>query len=100
MIAMVTQNFQGGGGSLAGFCCCCWPLAGVLYVLGVVFWCLICRKTGWSWALGLVSLIPAAGALLLLIMLALAEGPIERDLRAAQARFVPPERLAPPPPPV
>ncbi len=74
-----------------GLCCCCWPLvAGVGYVLGVVFWCLICRKAGWSWALGLVSLIPGIGSLVMFFIVALAEWPIERDLRAAQARAIPP----------
>jgi hypothetical protein len=79
------------GGSWLGGCCCCWPVLVVAsYVLGVVFWCLICRKTGWSWALGLVSLIPVVGTVILFVILALAEWPIQRDLRAAQARFIPP----------
>lgn len=75
------------GDPLAGCCCCCccWPaLLGVVYVLGVVFWCLICRKAGWSWALGLVSLIPVVGSAVLFFMVALVEWPIERELRAAR----------------
>ena len=78
------QTLQGGSWAV---CCCCWPVLGVVfYVLGAVFWCLICRKAGWSWALGLVSLIPGVGSLILFILLALAEWPIQRDLCAAQAR--------------
>jgi predicted ferric reductase len=78
------------GNPLAGCCCCCcWPaLLAVVYVLGVVFWCLICRKAGWSWALGLISLIPGIGSVLLFFIVALAQWPIERELRAAQARNV------------
>lgn len=49
----------------------------------VICWCLIFRKAGWHWALGLLTLVPIAN-LIVFLMLTFAEWPIQRQLRAAQ----------------
>ncbi len=57
-----------------------------LLVTGLTVWacCRIFAKTGFSWALGLLMLIPIANVIILFIMLfvlAFAEWPIERELQ-------------------
>ena len=49
----------------------------------VLFW-RIFSKAGFPGALGLIALIPTVGILVLLIVLAISEWPIERDLRGAR----------------
>ena len=52
-------------------------------VLTAIGWCLIFKKAGWRWALGLLMLIPIVNPILFLI-LAFSEWPVRRELRAAR----------------
>lgn len=47
----------------------------------ILVFCKIFSKTGYSWALGLLMLVPIAN-LIMLFVLAFAEWPIERELRS------------------
>ncbi len=56
-----------------------------LCVIKAVAWCMICKRAGYSWALGLLSLIPLAD-LVLLLVLGFSRWPVENtiiDLRTA-----------------
>ena len=46
--------------------------------------CLIFRKAGWHWTMGLLALMPALGGLIVILILAFVEWPVQRQLRAAQ----------------
>ena len=48
-------------------------------VLSVVFWCLVYSKAGFNWALGLLTVVPIAG-LVVLVHLALGKWPIIKRL--------------------
>ena len=52
-----------------------------LVLTAVMIWayCRICSKAGYCWALGLLMLVPVAN-LILLLFLAFAEWPIERQI--------------------
>ena len=47
----------------------------------ILVFCKIFSKTGYSWALGLLMLVPIAN-IIMLFVLAFAEWPIERELRS------------------
>jgi hypothetical protein len=61
-------------------------------ILTVVVFCKIFAKAGYHWALGLIVLIPI-GNIIMLLVLAFSEWPIQRQLRAYQQA-----QMAPPPP--
>lgn len=52
-------------------------------VIGIIAWCLIFKKAGWSWALGLLMLVPIAN-LIVFLVLAFAKWPIQRQLEDLQ----------------
>ena len=53
----------------------------ITVVIQILVFCKIFSKTGYSWALGLLMLVPIAN-LIMLFVLAFAEWPIERELRS------------------
>jgi hypothetical protein len=62
----------------------------IVMIITVIVYCKIFKKAGYHWALGLISLIPI-GNLVLLLILAFGEWPIERQLRAGrQGGIMPP----------
>jgi hypothetical protein len=59
----------------------------VVLVVIVGIYYLIINKTGYSPWLSLLMLIPGLGGLIILIMLAFTEWPIQRELRALRAQY-------------
>jgi len=69
------------------------PVFGAIFIIFMIFFallvtiiqilvfCKIFSKTGFSWALGLLMLVPIAN-IVMLFVLAFAEWPIERELRS------------------
>jgi hypothetical protein len=57
------------------------PLVLIITAVKILVFCKICSKTGFSWALGLLMLVPIAN-IIMLFVLAFAEWPIERELRS------------------
>ena len=53
----------------------------IISVVQIFVFCKIFSKTGFSWALGLLMLVPIAN-IIMLFVLAFAEWPIERELRS------------------
>lgn len=53
----------------------------IIVGIQILVFCKIFSKTGYSWALGLLMLVPIAN-LIMLFVLAFAEWPIERELRS------------------
>ncbi len=49
--------------------------------IGVVCWCMIVKRTGYNWALGLLMLVPIANIVLFLV-LAFGTWPIQRELES------------------
>ena len=57
------------------------PLVLIMVAVQILVFCKIFSKTGFSWALGLLMLVPIVSIVMLLV-LAFAEWPIERELRS------------------
>jgi len=57
------------------------PLALLIVAVKVLIFCKIFSKAGFSWALGLLILVPIAN-IVILFVLAFAEWPIQRELRS------------------
>ena len=55
------------------------PLMLFILTIKILIYCKIFSKTGFSWALGLLMLVPIAN-IIMLFVLAFAEWPIEREL--------------------
>ncbi|MBP8604510.1 MAG: hypothetical protein KBI46_01535 [Phycisphaerae bacterium] len=55
----------------------------LITVLTVIIFCRIFAKAGYHWALGLITLIPI-GNIIMLLILAFSEWPIQRQLRTMQ----------------
>ena len=53
----------------------------IISIIQVLVFCKIFSKTGYSWALGLLMLVPIAN-IVMLFVLAFAEWPIERELNS------------------
>jgi len=68
-------------------------IALIVIVIAIVIWWSIFSKAGYSGALGLLMLIPIANLIVLLI-LAFGEWPIQRELRELRARVS--QGMAPP----
>jgi len=62
-----------------------------LLVTALMVWvyCRIFSKAGYSWALGLLSVVPVANVIIL-VFLAFANWPIEQQLSQLQGRLTPP----------
>jgi hypothetical protein len=52
----------------------------VITVLTVIIWCKIFSKAGYSWAMGLLMLVPIAN-LVMMLVLAFSDWPVQRELR-------------------
>lgn len=63
----------------------------LITILTVIVFCRIFAKAGYHWALGLITLVPI-GNIIMLLILAFSEWPIQRQLRAMQQ-----QQMAPPP---
>jgi len=57
------------------------PLVLLIVAVKILVFCKIFSKAGYSWALGLLMLVPIAN-IVMLFVLAFAEWPIERELRS------------------
>jgi len=57
------------------------PLVLIIVAVKILIFCKIFSKAGYSWALGLLMLVPIAN-IVMLFVLAFAEWPIERELRS------------------
>ena len=68
-----------GGGTLIFFL--------IFFVISVGIYFLIIKKTGYNPLLSLLILIPGLGGLIIVIMLAFTEWPIQRELRELRARL-------------
>jgi len=53
----------------------------IIFGIQILIFCKIFSKTGYSWALGLLMLVPIVN-IIMLFVLAFAEWPIERELRS------------------
>ena len=53
----------------------------VIFAIQILIFCKIFSKTGFSWALGLLMLVPIAN-IVMLFVLAFAEWPVQRELRS------------------
>lgn len=49
-------------------------------MITLLIWCKLCSKAGYSWALGLLMLVPVAN-IVLPFYLAFADWPVQRELR-------------------
>ncbi len=58
----------------------------VTIVIGIALYYLIIKKTGYNPWLSLLVLIPGLGGLIIIIMLAFTEWPVQRELRELRAR--------------
>lgn len=52
----------------------------LFFALTIVIWCKIFAKAGYSWALGLLMLVPIAN-LVMMLVLAFSDWPIHKELR-------------------
>ena len=52
----------------------------LLFALTILIWCKIFSKAGYSWAMGLLMLVPIANFIMLLV-LAFSDWPIHKELR-------------------
>jgi len=57
------------------------PLVLIIVAVKILIFCKIFSKAGYSWALGLLMLVPIAN-IIMLFVLAFAEWPIERELHS------------------
>ena len=57
------------------------PLVLIIVAVKILVFCKIFSKAGYSWALGLLILVPIAN-IIMLFVLAFAEWPIQRELRS------------------
>ena len=57
------------------------PLVLIIVAVKILVFCKIFSKAGYSWALGLLMLVPIAN-IIMLFVLAFAEWPIQRELRS------------------
>ncbi len=57
------------------------PLVLIIVAVKILIFCKIFSKAGYSWALGLLMLVPIAN-IIMLFVLAFAEWPIQRELRS------------------
>ncbi len=57
------------------------PLVLIIVAVKILIFCKIFSKTGYSWALGLLMLVPIAN-IIMLFVLAFAEWPVQRELRS------------------
>ena len=57
------------------------PLVLIIIAVKILVFCKIFSKAGYSWALGLLMLVPIAN-IIMLFVLAFAEWPIQRELRS------------------
>jgi len=57
------------------------PLVLIIVAVKILIFCKIFSKAGYSWALGLLMLVPIAN-IVMLFVLAFAEWPIQRELRS------------------
>ena len=57
------------------------PLVLIIVAVKILIFCKIFSKTGYSWALGLLMLVPIAN-IVMLFVLAFAEWPVQRELRS------------------
>jgi len=53
----------------------------LFFALTIVIWCKIFSKAGYSWALGLLMLVPIAN-LVMMLVLAFSDWPVHRELRS------------------
>jgi hypothetical protein len=53
----------------------------IVLIVGLILWCKIFSKTGYSWAFGLLMFVPIAN-LVMLFILAFGDWPILRELRS------------------
>ena len=53
----------------------------IVTIINVLLYCKIFSKTGYCWAFGLLAFVPL-GTLIMLLILAFADWPIRRELRA------------------
>jgi len=61
-----------------------------IVIISVLIYCKIFSKAGYHWAMGLIALVPL-GNLILLLILAFGQWPIQRELEAMRhARMAPP----------
>jgi len=60
----------------------------VVFVLTIVIWCKIFSKAGYSWALGLLMLVPIAN-LVMMLVLAFSDWPVHRELRLLKQAMSP-----------
>lgn len=54
-------------------------------LLGIIAWCMIWKRAGYSWALGLLMLVPLANFIVFLI-LAFSKWPVEREVERLRGR--------------
>lgn len=57
------------------------PVVMIIVAVKILIFCKIFSKTGYSWTLGLLILVPIAN-IVMLFVLAFAEWPIQRELRS------------------
>lgn len=57
------------------------PLVLIIVAVKILIFCKIFSRAGYSWALGLLMLVPIAN-IIMLFVLAFAEWPIQRELRS------------------
>lgn len=57
------------------------PLVLIIVAVKILIFCKIFSKAGYSWALGLLMLVPIAN-IIMLFVLAFAEWPVQRELRS------------------
>jgi len=73
------------------FILACLLIGLVVSVLMVLISCKIFSKAGYHWAMGFLALIPCFGQLIVLLILAFGQWPIQRELEAMKhARMAPP----------
>ena len=61
----------------------------LVFILTIVIWCKIFSKAGYSWALGLLMLVPIAN-LVMMLVLAFSDWPIHREMRLLRQQGPPP----------
>ncbi|MEN8126326.1 MAG: hypothetical protein ABFR90_00815 [Planctomycetota bacterium] len=88
-------HYSSGGGHEAAiggcFILACLLIGLVISVLAVLVFCKIFSKAGYHWAMGLLSLIPGFGQIIVLLILAFGQRPIENELQALRrAQMTPP----------
>lgn len=60
----------------------------LFFSLTIVIWCKIFSKAGYSWALGLLMLVPVAN-LVMMLVLAFSDWPVHRELRLLKQSMSP-----------